>query len=130
MFEPLRRLADTHAHKLGLVSFGDNCEIFGQRAANSLRGARMQAAPQYERASRSVPLFFAARLFSSTGNNNNNDNNDDDDDDDDDNTRDMSTEGAGPVLLTDDLSIPSPVAVDGVLKASSSRSHGEMVSHI
>ena len=50
--------------------------------------------------------------------------------DDDDNTRDMSTEGAGPVLLTDDLSIPSPVAVDGVLKASSSRSHGEMVSHI
>ena len=54
----------------------------------------------------------------------------DDDDDDDDNTRDMSTEGAGPVLLTDDLSIPSPVAVDGVLKASSSRSHGEMVSHI
>lgn len=54
----------------------------------------------------------------------------DDDDDDDDNTRDMSTEGAGPVLLTDDLSTPSPVAVDGVLKASSSRSHGEMVSHI
>ena len=58
------------------------------------------------------------------------DENDDDDDDDDDNTRDMSTEGAGPVLLTDDLSTPSPVAVDGVLKASSSRSHGEMVSHI
>ena len=54
----------------------------------------------------------------------------DDDDDDDDNTRDMSTEGAGPALLTDDLSTPSPVAVDGVLKASSSRSHGEMVSHI
>ena len=50
--------------------------------------------------------------------------------DDDDNTRGMCTEGAGLVLLIDDLDTFSPVVVDGVLKASSSRSHGEMVSHI